>query len=235
MFANTTAAQAGTDAQAEPTVYERIRNDILTGHLEANARLKVSEIAKRHGTSTNPVREALQQLRGEGLVVISPNQGARVRPIDPDFIRDVYEIGLEIEPYLLRWFLDTVTPEDIAELEDVQRRIEELNFADQALHTQLNSRFHLLMYQSHYNRLAFDLWAQHREIMGALSTRITIYPARKEAIIAEHRELLDAIRTHDKERAVKVLRAHIEDAGKHLMDQLRAQLMRKDAARSMPG
>ncbi len=225
------SASTASDEQAEPTVYERIRNDILSGRIEANARLKVSELAKRHGTSTNPVREALQQLRGEGLVVISPNQGARVRPIDPDFVRDVYEIGLELEPYLLRWFVDTVTPEDLAELESIQDQIEDLNFADQALHTQLNSRFHLMMYQAHYNRLAFDLWSQHREIMGAISARITIAPKRRDAILREHRQLIEAIRQQDKDKAAAILRAHIEDAGRHLMDQLRAQLLRKDAGR----
>ena len=49
--------------------------------LAANERLVVTDLARRHGTSTNPVREALQLLRGEGFVIFVANRGARVRPI----------------------------------------------------------------------------------------------------------------------------------------------------------
>ena len=83
---------------AGASVYELIREDIIEGRLRANERLVVTDLARRHGTSTNPVREALQILRGEGFVIISPNRGARVRPIDQDFIRDISEIGVLIEP-----------------------------------------------------------------------------------------------------------------------------------------
>ncbi len=68
---------------------------------------------------------------GEGFVIIAPNRGARVRPIDQDFVRDIYEIGVLIEPALTRWFVGMATHEDIVELERIQRLIEENNFADQ--------------------------------------------------------------------------------------------------------
>ena len=56
----------------------------------------------------NPIREALQLLRGEGFVIIEPNRGARVRPIDEDFVRDIIEIEVLIEPALTRWFVSIV-------------------------------------------------------------------------------------------------------------------------------
>jgi DNA-binding GntR family transcriptional regulator len=52
---------------AHTTIYQKIRDDIVSGRLEPLSRLKVSELAATYGTSTNPVREALQVLRGEGL------------------------------------------------------------------------------------------------------------------------------------------------------------------------
>ena len=60
------------------SLYERIREDIIEGRLAANERLVVTDLARRHGTSTNPVREALQLLRGEGFVTFVANRGARV-------------------------------------------------------------------------------------------------------------------------------------------------------------
>src|SRR6187551_3093418 len=91
------------------SIYALIRDDIISGRLAANERLIVADLAAKHQTSTNPVREALQMLRGEGFVVISPNRGARVRPIDQNFVRDIYEIGVLIEPALTRWFVTMAT------------------------------------------------------------------------------------------------------------------------------
>lgn len=222
-------ALAATEAQAETassTIYERIRHDILSGALAANARLKISELARRHDTSTNPVREALQQLRGEGLVLFTPNQGARVRPIDMEFVRDVAEVGYQLEPYLLRLFVETASAEDIAELERIQADIEALNFDDKPKHTELNNAFHETMYERHYNRVAFGVWKQHREIMGSISARIPIAIGRQEAILREHREMIDAIKAQDVDLAVAVLSRHIGDAGRHLVDQLRIEQTR---------
>ena len=220
---STDNSEVGT---ALSSIYERIRHDILSGALEANARLKISELAKRHYTSTNPVREALQQLRGEGLVLFTPNQGARVRPIDMEFVRDVAELGYQLEPYFLKLFVETASAEDIAELERIQAEIEALNFSDKPKHTELNNAFHETMYERHYNRVAFGVWKQHREIMGSISIRIPIAMGRQEAILREHRALIDAIKNQDFEKAVAVLSQHIEDAGRHLVDQLRIEQTR---------
>ena len=99
----------GASSEAPALLYKLIREDIISGRLEANERLVVADLAERHGTSTNPVREALQLLRGEGFVIFARNRGARVRPIDQDFVRDIYEIGVLIEPALTRWFVGMAT------------------------------------------------------------------------------------------------------------------------------
>jgi len=208
------------------SIYESIRHDILSGILTASERLKVSKLAKQYKTSTNPVREALQQLRGEGLVLFTPNQGARVRPIDMEFVRDVSEVGYLVEPYLLRLFVETASAEDVADLERIQCEIEALNFEDKPRHTELNNAFHEKLYERHYNRVAFGVWKQHREIMGSISTRIPIALGRQEAIIREHRQLIEAIKVQDVERSISVLNRHIGDAGRHLVDQLRIEQMR---------
>jgi len=124
--ARTVPSSRGDDVGS--SVYEQLRDDIISGRVKANERLKVAELAGRLGTSTNPIREALQQLRGEGFVVMTPNRGARVRPIDEEFVRDICEIEMLIEPALTRWFVGFATQADVEELERVQDEIEALNF-----------------------------------------------------------------------------------------------------------
>jgi DNA-binding GntR family transcriptional regulator len=214
---------AGT-LEVEPvpaSVYELIREDIISGKLGPNERLKIADLAERYGTSTNPVREALQQLRGEDFVIMEPNRGARVRPIDESFVRDIIEIAALIEPALTRWFVTIATEADIGQLEAVQTEIEALNFADPVLHGQLDTRFHQVIYDRHYNRHAADLWWRHREVLRAISRRFPTSLSRRVAVLREHHALIDAIRAQDADLAAKVIAGHVEGSGRHIIEHMR--------------
>lgn len=204
------------------SVYEAIREDIIAGRLPANARLVVAELAERHGTSTNPIREALQQLRGEGFVVMAPNRGARVRPIDEDFIRDIYEIEVLIEPALTRWFVGIASGADIETLEALHAEMLRINYSDPVRHGLLDTQFHHLMYERHYNRHAVDLWWKHREILRAISRRLPISVGRKAAVMREHQEVLDAIKAQDADAAAATIARHVEGSGRNIIEQMRA-------------
>ncbi len=210
------------------SIYELIREDIIEGRLAANERLVVTDLARHHGTSTNPVREALQLLRGEGFVIFVPNRGARVRPIDQDFVRDIYEIGVLIEPALTRWFVNMATSEDIAELERIQGLIEDNNFADTFRHSELDTAFHTVMYQRHYNRHAAELWWKHREVLRAVSRRFNYTLARRAAIMREHRELIWRVKAGEADKAAELISRHVEGSGRHILEQMRATPLGSD-------
>lgn len=203
------------------SVYERLRDEIISGRVKANERLKVAELANRLGTSTNPVREALQQLRGEGYVVMTPNRGARVRPIDEEFVRDINEIEMLIEPALTRWFVGFATQEDVEELERLQEEIEALNFSDELKHSNLDLRFHQLMYSRHYNRHAVDLWVRHRHILWAISRGFPTSLSRQSNVLSEHRELIACIKAQDADGAADAISRHIEGSGRHIIERMR--------------
>ncbi|WP_424926819.1 GntR family transcriptional regulator [Amaricoccus tamworthensis] len=205
---------------AENAIFHQIRHEILAGNLADDERLKVSELSHRYGVSTNPVREALQQLRGEGLVYFVANQGARVRAIDTDFVGDVSEVGQQLEPYLVRVFVETASQEDIDRLEVIQDGMNELNFADKLRHADLDREFHATLYGDHYNRVAIKLWQQHREILWAISTRVPVAVGRREAILREHREIIACIKRQDVDATAETLYRHVRDAGRHLVDRL---------------
>jgi DNA-binding GntR family transcriptional regulator len=212
------------DASSEraASLYETIRDDIISGRLKPNERLVVADLAERHGTSTNPVREVLQLLRGEGYVVFSPNRGARVRPIDHDFVRNIYEISALIEPMLTRWFVGMATHEDIAELERIENLIEANNFADPILHSGLDVEFHTVVYQRHYNRYAAEIWWKHREVLRAVSQRYHTTLIRRAQVIREHRELIQFIKAGEADKAASIVAQHVEGSGRHILEHMRA-------------
>ena len=95
----------------------RIRDDIVAGELLFGARITIDALATRYGVSHMPVREALRELQGEGLVVIEPNRGARVRTIDTRFVENLFEIRTALEVMMVRRAAQRATPADIAELD----------------------------------------------------------------------------------------------------------------------
>jgi DNA-binding GntR family transcriptional regulator len=217
------AAEAGEEPCG---VYRLIREDILHGRLAANARLVVSALAHRYGTSTNPIREALQQLRGEGFVVMSPNRGARVRDIDEAFVRDTYEIEMLVEPYLTRWFVSSVTDGDIARLEHLQREMEKIDFSDLGQHRDLDTAFHRVLYDRHYNRRAFETWWKHRQILAAISRDLPVPLKRRKEVHHEHRELIACLKAQDADAAAMIVARHVEGAGRHVAEQMRIRRLR---------
>jgi len=213
-------AAGGEGFEAQVSVYEMIREDIVSGRLGSNERLKVAELAERYETSTNPVREALQQLRGEGFVLMEPNRGARVMPIDENFVRDIIEIEVLIEAELTRWFVSIANDADIVELEKIQAETEENNFEDRVKHGLLDTRFHQFIYDRHYNRHAANLWWKHREILRAISRRFPTSLSRRNSVLKEHRDLIDAIRAQDADTAAAVVAAHVQGSGRHIIEQM---------------
>jgi len=209
-------------SQGALSLYEVIRDDIISGRLKPTERLVVADLAEQLGTSTNPVREALQLLRGEGFVIFSPKRGARVRPIDQDFVRNIYEISALIEPALPRWFVGMATDRDIAELERIQRLIEENNFVDPVLHSGLDVQFHTVVYQRHYNRHAAEIWWKHRQVLRAVNQRFNYTLARRTQVIREHREMIEYVKAGDADKAADVVGRHVEGSGRHLLEQMRA-------------
>jgi DNA-binding GntR family transcriptional regulator len=212
--------QVGEGLEQAPSIYELIREDIISGRLGPNERLKVAELAERYEASTNPVREALQQLRGEGFVVMEPNRGARVVAIDENFVRDIIEIEMLIEPALTRWFVAIATDADIVVLQAIQAEIETNNFEDRVKHGQLDTKFHQFIYDRHYNRHAADLWWKHREILRAISRRFPTSLARRGTVLKEHRELIEAIRAQNADEAATVVAHHVEGSGRHIIEQM---------------
>src|SRR5690606_5239058 len=155
-------------------------------------------------------------------VIIAPNRGARVRPIDQDFIRDIYEIGVLIEPALTRWFVGMATDGDIAELERVQQLIEANNFSDTQLHSELDTAFHTIMYQRHYNRRVAGLWWKHRAVLRAVSRRFKSTLSRRATVMREHRELIEHVKAQEADKAAEVVARHVEGSGKHILEHMRA-------------
>jgi DNA-binding GntR family transcriptional regulator len=73
-------------------VYEHLKLEILSGLLEPNSKLAEIPLSERLGVSRTPVREAVQRLAQDGLVLIEANKGAKVRGLSAQEIEEIYAV-----------------------------------------------------------------------------------------------------------------------------------------------
>jgi len=81
--------------------YDRIRGDIVFGHLAPGVRLRLDRLAEIYGASVSTLREILSRLSSEGLVIAEGQRGFRVSPISPEGFEDVAAMRLLLETYAL--------------------------------------------------------------------------------------------------------------------------------------
>ena len=101
-------------------IYDELKSDIIGGKIEAGKQLRQAELAKRFGSSSIPVREALRQLESEGLVLIQPHRGATVSTFSLTEMLELLDIRLALECRALRLAVPNMTDNDIHLAESVQ-------------------------------------------------------------------------------------------------------------------
>lgn len=220
--------------------YERLQNllrdDILSGRLAAGSRLKVSDIALRFRTSTNPAREALRGLEGEGLVAIQANRGASIREIDESFVQNIFDIRRLIEPYIIRHFVECASPAEIDMLENFQAGCDAGEESGEYMLFHINNTaFHDLILERHFNTEAIKIMKQHSVWLRVLSRRHPLTLAHIRRSNREHREFIDAVQRGDPDRAVAVMERHLQNARRIFLADIREELSTAaDSARDAP-
>lgn len=204
-------------------VREQLREDILAGVFEPGVRIKIAELSQRYNVSQMPIREALQQLQGEGLIIIQPNKGASVRSVDERFIQNIYDIRSALEAMLVRRAVAAITDDELKKLEAIQAEYE----AAQQEHDvkrllDCNLRFHYQINVLAENPEAMEMLERSWGLIDFLRHRYDFGPRRLNTITTDHRQLLKALKRRDAEAAEGCIRKHCEGAKLDLVQQMRA-------------
>jgi len=97
-------------------VAEIIRDNIRQGRLTQGERVVESKLAKDLGLSLTPVREAVRQLVGEGILTVSPNRGPSVRILHPDDAYELYSLRGQLEGLAIKLAICQTTLEEREEI-----------------------------------------------------------------------------------------------------------------------
>jgi DNA-binding GntR family transcriptional regulator len=168
-----------------------------------------------------PVREALRELHGEGLVLIEPNRGARVQSLHLGFVEDIFDIRSAIETMLARRAAERRREEHLRRLSVAAARIEDLVTAgDYAAVPAVNREFHAAVNDAAGNPGALSIVDRHWLLMAALWSRYGTDEGRFNSVIDDHRRMVRAIERRDSASAATFMGAHIERAKQDLLDRM---------------
>ena len=192
-------------------VYERLRTAILNGEMRPGERLNIDAMARQLGISKIPLREAIQRLAGQGLVVQpNPHAASMVAPLSLREMRGVYLARGALEGLAARVAAETISDGELAALTELH---EQMAFRYQrgtlAPLSDLNRQFH--------NTIAdATRYATLRELTDLTLLRVQHYrvgirvaPAWDQ-VIQEHAAILAALRAHDPVAAEQAARDHVE-------------------------
>ena len=204
----TTAARVAAD----------LRRRILHGEFKPGQRLKIDDLAAMCAVSHMPVRVALHELEGEGVLEVFPHRGAVVRGVDARFIRNTYDLRAAIEGMLTERCARWIDKAGMAELNVLGAAFEAA--AERKVATEIvnaNLRLHEAINRVADNPEAVRVLVQGRLLIQALRMRFGFAAGRTDAIVAEHRALLRAIARKDEAKAGEIARRHCERARDDLL------------------
>jgi len=202
------SAGQGGMRTAHAYVLKTLRDAILNGTLPGGTRLIQAEIATQLEVSITPVREALRDLAGEGLVEFDAHRGSRVRSLDLSEVRELYEMRIALEPLMVRRMITTMSDEALAGAERLLNRMRKTK--DNVAWSELNRQFHALFAQDDRDgRLALTLAGLRDGASPYVSLSLGASAARRAESDAEHAQLIDHYRARDYEAAVRLTVQHL--------------------------
>lgn len=192
-------------------VYDRLRDSILSGEMRPGQRVNIDALARELGISKIPLREAVQRLTAQGLIVQpNPHAGALVAPLSLREMRGVYLARAAIEGLAARVAAQYITEAEVGELAELH---EQMIFQNQrgklSPMSELNRQFHTAIANA-------TGYATLRELTDNTLLRVLHYRVGVrvepvwDKVIAEHAMILDALRRGDPAAAELAAREHVE-------------------------
>lgn len=200
-----------THASLRLRITNVLRKEIVEGRLKPGDRLVEADLSERLRVSRGPVREALQRLEQEGLVVAYPYRGTEVLGVSQEELGEILvPIRVTLERFAFRHALPRLTEADLAELASLigaMRTAAQQGDLDGL--AEADVRFHELVIARADRPHCAQIWGTIEPRVRAHFRRDAPAHASPHDVVAQHEALLAAIRTRDPERVLPAVEEHI--------------------------
>jgi DNA-binding GntR family transcriptional regulator len=205
--------------QLSEDVARYVRKRIFDGTYSAGEYVRLDQLAAELGISVTPVREALFQLRAEGLLAQQPRRGFVVLPVTGRDLSDIANLQAHVGGELAARAADNIDEDHLRELKEIQAELEEAYAGNDVERTvRLNHEFHR----------AINVAADSPKLAQMMSQITRYAPESVFPVIAgwpdqsikDHRRVLSALAKHDGELARKAMSDHLAAGAAPLIEHL---------------
>lgn len=203
-------------------VFRNIQAAIVKGDIAPGSKISEPELARTYGISRGPLREAIQRLEGQRLLVRIPHVGARVVSLSHKELLELYEIRESLEGLACRLAAERMSADEVQELREILAT-HERDAAFQAgidyFQQEGDYDFHYKIIRGSGNQMLVKLLTDELyQLVRMYRLQFSSTPNRPQKAFKEHHRILDAIAEGDGELAELLMRRHIA-ASRHNVER----------------
>jgi DNA-binding GntR family transcriptional regulator len=216
---------AGIPPLNEP-VYLRVKRailaDLVAGAFLPGMHLTIDTLTSRYGVSHMPIREALRQLEGEGILISLAHRGFKIESVTEDYIRNIYDIRVGIESLLAHRAAELATDDDIRDIREMHEALCVMIRSGGGVPAALeNVKFHKRLYSIARNPEAELILEGRTRVVRTVGDGLGGYtPEVFEIVIAEHEKMVEAMERKDPKAARYAVFDHVTAARDRLLRKM---------------
>ena len=213
-------------------VYDELKKLILSGVLRPGERLHERDLTKRLGVSRTPLREAMNQLASDGLVVNRPQRGHFVQAYDAKTVDDLYELRALLERHAVRLAMERITPEDRKEFRRLKTLLRRYHGRKEQSGEEIRDSFlvHELIAKVARDQFLYETLTRLYERLQLFVWLDALYEDDVALTRKEHAELIDIVLAGDRRLALSRVEQHVERS----RDNVRRALARRPSLAAVP-
>jgi len=198
--------------------YQKIKRLITDQDFAGNYSISENSLSKRLQMSRTPIREALQQLQTEGFIKVLPNRGIVVTETSVQEVRDIYDMRIALEEFVVRELSGNLTKEDIQYLSAViDQQLSCILEMDTPGFLRSDREFHEFLFRRYGNPMIVEYMANLRDRLYSVNYKMLESLDNMKLFVKEHSLILTAMKEGDLERAIRQMDVHLKGAKTRLL------------------
>lgn len=196
--------------------YEATKEKVVFGEIKSGEVITVGDLANEFNMSKTPVRDALNRLKSDGLLNLIPYKGYVVSHIDLKDLNDLFQLRILLESEAARLATLKADNQGIDKLEKLAgKEFQEEVFGENSF-MKMNFNFHISVAQASGNKLFVKLLSNTLDQMQRVLFN-DLKSSNKDAMIEEHLELVQVMKSGDALRARSIASKHIESSRSRIL------------------
>ncbi len=203
-------------------IYDILKMEILRGEISFGSKLVNRTLQNRFGVSSSPIRDAINRLYQDGLVVSIDKTGANIVDFDYEFFLEVNEVLLHIVMTGIKLSSEKANPDEVVKYLEKYIDLQKTNIKTDAYYD-YDYKFHKTFIDFSYNSRLKKIFKEYN-VLHEMLVRNSFYfksPTMKQESINVHKRIKDAYQLKDYSLALELTEEHYKEADRLFKDILK--------------